>query len=115
MSAFANLLIEQGATFEISLQIKDGQDPRDLTGFTARSQMRRSHYSRRATDFTVDINNPTNGELTLSLTADQTKILKPGRYVYDVEVIGPGAPPEVVSRVLEGVVTVSPEVTKEPC
>lgn len=112
MSAFANLLVEQGATFRISLQIFEDDDPKDLTGFTARSQLRRSHRSRRATDFTVEINNPTNGELMLSLTAEQTSILKAGRYVYDVEVVGPNFPPSEVGRILEGVVTVSPEATK---
>jgi hypothetical protein len=57
--------------------------------------------------FTVTID-ALNGEVTLSLTATQTAALTAGRYVYDVELtIG-----STVSRVIEGIVTVTPEVTK---
>ena len=113
MSAYANLLIEQGATFDISLQImQDEFTPQDLTGFTARSQMRVNYQSRRATDFTVAITVPANGEITMSLTAEQTAQLPQGRYVYDVEVLGPTGPPAEVGRILQGVVTVTPQVTK---
>ena len=40
----------------------------------------------------------------------QTATLKPGRYVYDVEITGTS--PVETLRVLEGLVTVTPEVTK---
>jgi hypothetical protein len=48
------------------------------------------------------------GEITLSLTPTQTSALKAGRYVYDVEM---AAPHETV-RVMEGIITVTPEVTR---
>ena len=51
---------------------------------------------------------PSTGQVTLSLTATVTAGLASGRYVYDVEL----TTGSTVSRVLEGLVTVSPEVTK---
>jgi len=50
-----------------------------------------------------------SGTVALGLTATQTANLVPGRYVYDVEVVS-GA--NVVSRIIEGIVTVTPEVTR---
>jgi hypothetical protein len=49
------------------------------------------------------------GVITLSLTATETAALAAGRYVYDLELVSSGG---VVTRLLEGVVTVSPEVTR---
>jgi hypothetical protein len=49
------------------------------------------------------------GVITLSLTATETAALAAGRYVYDLEMVSSGGQ---VTRLLEGVVTVSPEVTR---
>jgi hypothetical protein len=50
------------------------------------------------------------GEVTISLTASQSTLVKAGRYVYDVEITG--TDPVETLRVLEGLVTVTPQVTK---
>ncbi len=112
-AADANLLIEQGSTFEISIQIFESDDtPRDLTGLTVNAQLRRNFRSRQATDFTVDVTTPTDGEFKLKLTAQQTAALREGRYVYDVEVLDDTVAPIVVARALQGVARVTPEVTR---
>lgn len=112
-AADANLLIEQGSTFEISIQIFDSDDtPRDLTGLTVNAQLRRNHRSRMAVDFTIDVTTPTEGEFKLKLTAQQTQALRPGRYVYDVEVVDENAAPIIVARALQGNARVTPEVTR---
>lgn len=112
-AADANLLIEQGSTFEISIQIFESDDtPRDLTGLTVNAQLRRNFRSRLATDFTVEVTTPVDGEFKLKLTAQQTKVLRAGRYVYDVEVVDDNVAPIVVARALQGIARVSPEVTK---
>ncbi len=112
-AADANLLIEQGSTFEISIQILGSDDnPRDLTGLKVNAQLRRNFRSRQATDFTVEITTPTDGEFKLKLTAQQTKILREGRYVYDVEVVDDTVAPIVVARGLQGTARVTPEVTR---
>ncbi len=112
-AADANLLIEQGSTFEISIQIfSDDDTPRDLTGLLVNAQLRRNFQSRNAVDFTVEITTPTEGEFKLKLTAQQTSALRSGRYVYDVEVVDDSVAPIIVARALQGIARVSPEVTK---
>ena len=54
-------------------------------------------------------NAPTSGVIVMSLTATQTAVLKSGRYVYDLQIT---AADTTVTRVLEGVITIRPEVTK---
>ena len=50
-----------------------------------------------------------SGVVTISLTNTQTDLLKAGRYVYDVEVTRTSD--SVVTRVIEGIITVRPNVT----
>lgn len=109
MATKANLVIDQGSTYSVSLDLSDENgDPLELTGFTANSQIRKWYTSLNAAAiFTTSIN-VASGELTLSLTSDQTSNLIAGRYVYDVELNQNG----VISRIVEGIVTVTPQVTK---
>ena len=109
MSTKANLVIDQGATFTTDLTLKDENgDPLVLTGYTANSQMRRWYTSTNASaTFTTSINT-TSAVITLSLTANQTSNLDSGRYVYDCEITDG----TIISRIVEGIVTVTPQVTK---
>ena len=108
MATVNNIVIDQGTTFSLTVQLaSDDGSPMDLTEYTVSSQLRKSYYTNTYTAFTtgkVDL----SGEVSLSLTAAQTSGLKAGRYVYDVEI---SSSQETV-RVLEGIVTVTPEVTK---
>ncbi len=83
-------------------------DPKDLNDYTAAAQMRKSYYTSTAIDFTADVTLPDDGEVTISLTAEETSAIKAGRYVYDIEI----SSDEETLRVLEGIVVVNPEVTK---
>ena len=58
---------------------------------------------------TANLLNPTDGTITLDLSATQTSALKAGRYVYDVELVSNTA---TVERIVEGIVTIYPEATK---
>jgi hypothetical protein len=109
MATKANLVVDQGATFSTDLTLEDENgNPILLTGYTANSQMRKWYTSSNvAAVFTTAIN-LANAIITLSLTSDQTGNLDYGRYVYDVE-ISNGT---TVSRVVEGIVTVTPQVTR---
>jgi len=109
MATKANLVIDQGSTFTTDLTMTDEYgNALLLNGYTANSQMRRWYTSSNATaTFTTSIN-ASAGVITLSLTANQTSNITSGRYVYDVE-INDGA---VVSRIVEGIVTVTPQVTR---
>jgi hypothetical protein len=111
MAAVANLSIDQGATFTSDITVKDiNGNVFDLTGYTASAKLAKGYSSTRtrttiSTTFATD---RTTGVLTISLTANQTAALDAERYVYDVEITsGSGS----VTRVLEGIITVRPEVS----
>lgn len=108
MATTANLVIDQGATFTTTINLtNDDGSEKDLTDYTVSSQIRKSYYTSTYTAFStskVDL----AGEITLSLTATQTSALKAGRYVYDLEITSS----EETVRVIEGIVTVTPEVTR---
>lgn len=108
MATVENIVIDQGQTFSFSLTLSNTDGTaKDLTDYTVTSQMRKSYYTSTATSFTtakVDL----TGEITISLSAAETSAIKAGRYVYDVEI----ASSVETLRILEGIVTVTPEVTK---
>lgn len=108
MATKANLVIDQGATFSTDLTLTDENgDMLILNGYTANSQLRKWYTSTTSVPFTAAIN-VDSGVITLSLTDTQTSLLTAGRYVYDVE-ISDGS---TVSRVVEGIITVTPNVTR---
>lgn len=109
MATKANLVIDQGSTFSTDLNLTDENgDPLQLLGYTANSQVRKWYTSTNAAaTFTTEIDSNT-GVVTLSLTANQTSNLVAGRYVYDVE-LNDGS---VISRIVEGIITVTPQVTR---
>ena len=110
MATRSDMIIDQGSTFSTVVTITDTDGSVvNLTGYTANSQIRK-HATSANTQATFTITNGgTSGQLTLGLDYANTASLAAGRYVYDVEVTS-GA--NVRSRVLEGIVTVTPEVTR---
>lgn len=107
MATKANLVIDQGSTFASSIDILDENDePVVLTNYSARGQIRKHYSSTNSVSFTTTLS---NGSLIISLTANQTSNMVSGRYVYDLELVDPA---NTVLRILEGIVTVTPEVTR---
>jgi hypothetical protein len=109
-AGYQELFLEQGTDFTTSITLDDvNGDPYNLTGFTAKSQMRKSYYSTNATaQFTITIPIPITGVLNMSLPSANTANIAAGRYVYDVAIKDST---NNVSRVLEGIVNVLPRVT----
>jgi hypothetical protein len=109
MSIKANIIVDQGSTYytNIDVQTEDGQAV-DLTGYSGRAQIRKHYTSTTATNFDIDIDNG-DGTISLALSANATASLVAGRYVYDVELTSSDG---IVERVLEGIVTVTPNVTR---
>lgn len=111
-AAYSNLYLEQGTTFSTTITIDDVYgEIFDLTGYVARSQIRKSYYSSSPTaEFATNINT-INGTISLSLSAEQTANIAAGRYVYDT-IITTDNGGNSVTRVLEGILDVSPMVTR---
>lgn len=111
MAVKANLIIDQGSDFSKTLTVTDDNGANtDLTGFTGEGQIRKHYTSSTYTPITVSFGTPrSEGQLTLSLGRTLTANLEAGRYVYDVELTSSA---NTTTRLLEGVVTVTPEVTR---
>ena len=111
MATISNLTIDQGADFEITVNVDaDDGSPLDLNGYAGRAQIRKSYASLTAVDFTVGIIVPTsNGQLKLSLPASTSNTMKPGRYLYDLEIESATGK---VTRVIEGQIEITPSITR---
>ena len=115
MAAHVNLVLDQGTSFEhvFSLQNEDGTTM-DLTNLTPLSQMRKSYYTVNAVDLTVVVvGDPLDGILQMQVEPSETDSIRAGRYVYDIEMHGSHVDNlGFVRRVIEGVINVTPQVTR---
>ena len=111
MASISNLFVDQGADYSNIITVASTTGaPLDLTGYTVKSQMRKSYTSTTAYDFTASIYDAVNGKVRLQLNPTQSEAIIPGRYLYDVEITTPNGLSK--TRVIEGIVTVTPEITK---
>ncbi len=109
MAIKANLVIDQGTDFSATIDLTDEAGAVfNLTGYNVAAQMRKNYTSSVAVTFGT-AHNSANGQITLALNNSNTAIIEPGRYLYDVEITSPG---NVKSRVVEGIVTVTPGMTR---
>lgn len=113
MAVFVELYMDQGATFNNIINIADDltNDSINIAGFIVTSQMRRSYYSANpSANLNCEITDAISGEITLSLTPQQTANIKAGRYLFDVVLDDPST--NSIIRLIEGIITVTPGVTK---
>ena len=110
MASVSNLFVDQGADYSNIITVASTTGaPLDLTGYTVKSQMRKSYTSSTFYNFTASVYDAVNGKVRLQLNSTQSEAIIPGRYLYDVEITsGSGGK----TRVIEGIVTVTPEITK---
>jgi hypothetical protein len=107
-----NLIIDQGTDFALEFIVKESGTAKNLSsGFSARAQIRptKGHVGDPTKEFTclVEDGNVT-GKITAKLSNTQTSAIAAGRYYYDLELVDSG----IVTRLLEGTVTVTQEVTR---
>ena len=109
MAIKANLDVDQGTTFQTTINVTDDNDIIvNLTGYTGIAQMRKHYTSSNSVSFVVSIS-PSIGTVTLSLSANTTANISAGRYVYDCELTDPIGG---ITRLLEGIVAVTPQVSR---
>jgi hypothetical protein len=110
MAFKVNLVIDQGTTYNLYVELNDDNgNPLSGDDYTAAAKLRKHYGSANSTSFTAALSNNGTGVLTLSLTAAQTANLQAGKYVYDVELADSS---NNITRVFEGNVLVTPEITK---
>jgi len=114
MADIYNLNVDAGSTYNLAVQWKDGSgNPYNISGYTGRMQIRRNINSDTfQVDLTtenggIEIIDAAAGSFKVVITPTQTASLLNG--VYDLEIQdGSGN----VTRLLQGSVTVNPEVTR---
>jgi hypothetical protein len=109
-----DILIEQGATYSQSITYKDNGVAVNLTGYTARMQVRATLESASTLVELTTANSRialggTAGTITLTISATDTAALTSGRGVYDLELVSGSG---IVTRLLQGVCTISRNVTR---
>ena len=103
-----NITIDQGSDFSIQLTVKEGDTAKNLTGYSARAQLRPTQTSSTlSATFTCAITNASGGVLTMSLPYSTTAGLSGGKYFYDLEIFTGS----VVQRLIQGNATVTANVT----
>lgn len=108
LAAAYPLIIEQGSTFTLPLIISSSTGPRDLSGYSARGQIRKSYPATTTLAvFNISGSLDTSGSFAVTLTAGQTSQIN-SNGVYDIELYSGS----YVERILSGSVTISPEVTR---
>jgi len=110
MATVSNLFVDAGANYSniITVAASNGQ-ALDLTGYTVASQMRKSYQSSTAYNFSASVYQAATGKVRLQLTDTQSAAIPAGRWLYDVEITSPSG---TKTRVVEGIVTVSPQITQ---
>lgn len=115
-----NIAIYQGATFRKSLAWKSTDEnglnpvPNDLTGFSARMHIRPSIDSSALLHELSTTNGGitlggTTGTIDLFISDENTALIRGTKGVYDLELTSPAGD---VTRLVQGTVTISPEVTR---
>ena len=105
-----NITINTGEYFsrDFYLDNIDGT-PLNLTGYTAASQVRKHPESVYATaNFTVGFVDRANGRIRVSLATTSTRLIKPGRYVWDMMFTDTSNKKSIV---IEGNVLATPDIT----
>lgn len=102
----------QGATFELAFAWSNDDVRVDLTGYTARMQIRESYGSIQpilslTSDSEITLGGDT-GTVTVQIAASVMENISAQQYVYDLELVN-GA---TVTRIIEGSFIVKPEVTR---
>ena len=87
----------------------DDFDNLDLSNETITSKMRKTYSSATAYDFTTAKVSATDGTCTISMTDTVSATLPEGRYVWDLTTTDSSG---LITRRIEGRVTVSPSVTR---
>ena len=106
-----DIVIDQGSDFAIEVAISEDGTVTPIETHSARAQLRPSPTSSTKTaDFTCTITNASQGKLKMSLTNSQTASISSGKYYYDLELVNTSS--GSVTRLLQGVARVTPEVTR---
>lgn len=110
MPVKVNITIDQGTDFSANVNVTDDSgNALNLSTYTVASQIRKHYTSSNSVSFSTSTPNAENGVILLNIGANTTSNMSAGRYVYDIELTSNTG---VVTRLIEGYVTINPQVTR---
>jgi hypothetical protein len=116
LAGILNLAVMQGSTFSRTLSWQIDGEPVDLTGYTARMQIRTVRVNTKPQKLLYTLTSENggllvdrqNGSITISIEAVNTAKLPAGSHLYDLEL----ATGDYVQRLVQGRLDVLAEVTR---
>ena len=110
-AATYNFNLDQGADFVLEMIMKEDGAVKDLSGYSARAQMRKTKDSTEVTaTFTCSVVDPAAGKIRMSMTNATTGAITAGVYFYDLEIFTDSD--AFVLRLIQGQATVTREITR---
>lgn len=107
MGSRANIYIDQGGDFRITIELFDENDlDLPISSYNFYADMKKMYSAKRAAEFEIQ---KANNDITLVLSSDITATLTPGKYEYDVLMRKPTGE---MSKIVEGLAFVIPTVTE---
>lgn len=113
MAQFIELFVDQGTDFGLQITVTNDTDntPRDISNSSFTCSFRKSFYSSSVSaNLVMAVADGPNGILLANANSVVTANIKPGRYVFDIKEYD--AVSNTRSRLLEGIATVNPQVTR---
>lgn len=112
MSSQANIYIDKGTDFRLTIELFDGDgDDLSLAYTTFHGDMRKLYSTKKAAEFEIE---KANNDITLVMSSDITSALDPGKYQYDVLMRKVDLQGQVVeiSKIVEGIAFVVSTITE---
>lgn len=110
-AGYLELFIDQGETFSANISLSGMNDASyNLASYSAKCDVRKSYWSEDISASFNTIINIEEGEIVMSMNANTTQELSPGRYVYDLFISQPST--GYRDKILEGILFVDPSATK---
>lgn len=109
MASRSNIYIDQGADFRLTVELFDQNDlDLPISNYTFYSVMKKYYGAPSGTSFTIE---KSDNDITLTMSANTSADLKPGKYEYDVMMKKPTGE---ISKIVEGLAIVVPTITEVP-
>jgi len=111
MSNVVNLFLDQGCDYYRTISIIDNiqKFPLNLSNYTIKGQIRKNYTSTSNVNFDIVIIDAINGKISIGLDKTKTQLLSEIKYMYDIKITSPDTR---CYKVLEGVITCTPSITK---
>lgn len=113
MAEYVELYIDQGSDFTTTIELNDDNTnvPQNVDGYIVTSSLRRSLLSQNASSNLIcAVEDAGAGKISMSMDAANTANLKIGNYLFDVKTINTHS--GETSRLIEGVIFVTPAITR---